>query len=363
MKIYNLFCGAIVLSALLARAEPPPAAGVATRFKGDVFTVEDVQGFKNAADKFATFYTTNSMAGSQGKAETDLDRAYLVNYVASYQLAEQLKQKQLNPIVILITTDNSYDFSKSSFLQDPVYKTNQLKLIRNLVRVLGGQPDVVHSDCVAVGSKYGFGGSGTLIAPRLVVTAGHCYAYGLTNRVLVGVGFNDSQSRIYHVKKAVPYPQYNPATLQNDLCLLVLNDAVTNVVPRTVATTDQIANSAGAYISGFGDTNANATAGAGLRRCAGPIGFGDANIPTHGAFANIELVLGPNYLSQDTCNGDSGGPLYVEIAGQEYLAGVTSRAAMDSTRACGDGGIYVRLDAFTTWIKAVAQANGLDFNQ
>ena len=59
-----------------------------------------------------------------------------------------------------------------------------------------------------------------------------------------------------------------------------------------------------------------------------------------------EMVAGAASLDKDTCNGDSGGPLFVQSSdGNLYLAATTSRATgTPGLRPCCDGGIYVRSD-------------------
>src|SRR3954452_16211867 len=65
------------------------------------------------------------------------------------------------------------DLTRSGFLSDSRYLTNALASLIS-VRVVGPtQPDILHPDCVAVGSSNEFCCSGTLIAPQLVITAGH----------------------------------------------------------------------------------------------------------------------------------------------------------------------------------------------
>ena len=49
-----------------------------------------------------------------------------------------------------------------------------------------------------------------------------------------------------------------------------------------------------------------------------------------------------------TCNGDSGGPAFVDIAGREYLAGVTSWG----DDGCVQFGFNTRLDTFDDWVTA-----------
>jgi secreted trypsin-like serine protease len=80
----------------------------------------------------------------------------------------------------------------------------------------------------------------------------------------------------------------------------------------------------------------------------------------YGSDPGLELVAGSPFLDRDTCKGDSGGPVYIDIDGQWFLAGATSRgvsptpgAVSDPQRLCGDGGIYVRIDKYLDWVKSV----------
>jgi secreted trypsin-like serine protease len=63
-------------------------------------------------------------------------------------------------------------------------------------------------------------------------------------------------------------------------------------------------------------------------------------------------VAGKPLLERDSCRGDSGGPAYVETNNGWFVAGATSRATKNSSRTCGDGGIYARLHVFEDWIKS-----------
>jgi hypothetical protein len=55
----------------------------------------------------------------------------------------------------------------------------------------------------------------------------------------------------------------------------------------------------------------------------------------------------------DTCTGDSGGPAFVEGIDGLWLVGITSRAALPADVTCGDGGIFVRLDAIASWLEGL----------
>jgi endonuclease G len=70
----------------------------------------------------------------------------------------------------------------------------------------------------------------------------------------------------------------------------------------------------------------------------------------YGCDIGLEIVAGRPLLAQDSCNGDSGGPFYVLDKKKWVLAGVTSRATDSAMHNCGDGGIYVRVDRYRSWI-------------
>jgi secreted trypsin-like serine protease len=68
----------------------------------------------------------------------------------------------------------------------------------------------------------------------------------------------------------------------------------------------------------------------------------------------LELVAGRPLLARDSCTGDSGGPFYVQDGANWLLAAATSRATDSSMSNCGDGGVYVRVDRYRSWIDSIA---------
>lgn len=96
----------------------------------------------------------------------------------------------------------------------------------------------------------------------------------------------------------------------------------------------------------------------------GPVKRSDADDLTAfenltGFHAQYEFVAGRKGLGKDTCNGDSGGPAYIDTNSGPVVAGLTSRATRDADVPCGAGGIYVRVDMFREWINGVLSSNGL----
>jgi len=64
-----------------------------------------------------------------------------------------------------------------------------------------------------------------------------------------------------------------------------------------------------------------------------------------------EFVAGGH--GTDACFGDSGGPVYIDTAQGPALIGVVSRGLLVSGEPCGEGGVFVRADKVTAWIKSV----------
>ncbi len=78
----------------------------------------------------------------------------------------------------------------------------------------------------------------------------------------------------------------------------------------------------------------------------------------YGCDPGLELVAGDPLRKRDAGRGDGGGPLYVHAPdGEPRLAGVTSRGIDSATSMSGDGGIYVRVDRYRTWMESALGAS------
>jgi secreted trypsin-like serine protease len=238
-----------------------------------------------------------------------------------------------------------------SVLTDPVFLKNARTLIRSPDRIVGGIPSPDFPDCVAVGTASGWCCSGTLVAPNVVVTAAHCVAGGCSQRIFVGedVAF-PGDGQVIGVRDAVAHPGYRPPGGVNDLAVLILSEEA-EVRPRGIADATALRAAATVRLAGYGNTDALSSGGYGRRRIVDvPIASTD---PKYGADQQTEFVAGAPFLDRDSCNGDSGGPAYVQAGDDWYLAGATSRATASSRRPCGDGGIYTAVSAHLEWMRSV----------
>jgi endonuclease G len=177
-----------------------------------------------------------------------------------------------------------------------------------------------------------------------------------------------ADARVVAVREVHIHPGYSAPQNENDITVLIL-DAPALVPPARFATDDEITAANEMEVVGFGYNDPNRPLGLGTKRRAavpGPVimakGPNDdlGNLPaTLGFHPEYELVAGRKFLGIDSCNGDSGGPIYVSAGGAFKLAGLTSRATRTALANCGDGGIYVRPAKFRAWIDQVAADAGV----
>jgi hypothetical protein len=246
--------------------------------------------------------------------------------------------------------------ASQTFYTDQTFVENAAQLIGDTNRIVGGVATNDFPDCVAVGNAGRWCCTGTLVARNVVVTAGHCQG-GCSSRIFIGKNVA-LPGEIVEVANAVRHPQYGQGGKHHDLTVLILKRDVTSVSPRKIATSAMVNNVTSVRVVGYGNTDPESTTGYGIRRMV-DVPVASASCSTaqaqakYGCDAGLELVAGKPLLNKDSCNGDSGGPIYVKSGATWYVAGATSRATRNSTRPCGDGGIYVRLDKYLTWIRSV----------
>jgi len=217
-----------------------------------------------------------------------------------------------------------------------------------------------HQAVVCVKHSSGYLCSGTLIAPRVVVTAAHCTdgksISGFT--VIFGSDIHGStQQRSVsdlwqHPGFVISHNPQDPLAL-NDISLLRLsNDAPGGItpipyLPAAYALTNEDVGIALTFV-GFGkDENGHVGRKLMLTGSLSMVCDGPGNCTWNGA------VVGPHFIGfQESeggpCSGDSGGPALVERYGQSYVAGLASWVDDD----CQYFGASTKVDAYQTEIEA-----------
>lgn len=222
-----------------------------------------------------------------------------------------------------------------------------------LLRVWNGTqvrpPDPYPDTVVVVGNNALC--TGTLITPQHVITAAHCFCDKVTDEVSVGTSLLNVQFRSkVDLSKSFSHIACNKITGdqadigQGDVALYTLVTPFSGVATRRISTEASLRAVASVRAVGFGVTSTNQT---GVKFTVDIViasyDCSAASVSSGNAHCTPDVEMIAAGMNRDTCNGDSGGPLYV--LGQDlnlYLAAVTSRA-LDPTGNCGDGGIYAKL--------------------
>ncbi len=177
--------------------------------------------------------------------------------------------------------------------------------------------------------------TGTLIAPRVLITAGHCVG----STAWAAFGRTVQEKGLIRVIKQVRHPKFAKANLANDIAVYILEkDAPPNFAPAKIFDgelniQDEIA------VAGFGITKFRGRNDTGILRQANVFVKSINTSPTP------EFILAGNN-GEDTCQGDSGGPAYVKVENRYEVVGATSWG-----NGCGTEGHYTDLRAHKDFIQ------------
>ncbi|HEY1567609.1 MAG TPA: serine protease [Solirubrobacteraceae bacterium] len=214
--------------------------------------------------------------------------------------------------------------------------------------------------------------SGTVVAPTVVLTAGHCALNDETGAADVPAGYavvtgsldwTSPVREVSAVTRTIINPAYDPATGDGDAALLVLASPTTApAVPLAADPGDLGLMQAGSavQIAGWGLTLAGTipdqlqwgvTTVQTPSSCSVEAGAGGASFDPSAQMCTMDDPA----FADATCNGDSGGPLLGRRADGTWVEiGVTNFGPTDCSLHIPD--FFARADSISPWVASAIQS-------
>jgi secreted trypsin-like serine protease len=205
---------------------------------------------------------------------------------------------------------------------------------------------------------------GSIIAPNWILTAAHCTKDDLGNAIpatsmSVKVGannpYNAAEGQVYSVSSVIVHEGYNDQTLLNDIALLKLSVPINNpiAIPIKMVIADDVAAGATdpgvlSTVTGWGLVHVSPDSlPKSLQKVQLPLVTNAQASTVWSSIPATDMMAGYLNGNKDACNGDSGGPLIVPVAGSFKVAGIVSWGS----QACDTYGAYTRVSLFENWIR------------
>ncbi|XP_035226632.1 nuclear pore complex protein DDB_G0274915-like [Stegodyphus dumicola] len=208
---------------------------------------------------------------------------------------------------------------------------------------------------------------GVLITDKYVLTAAHCQP-GFLASLYVVLGTHDLSGSyaskppvIRDVRRMVVHRHYNAQTFENDLALLEMDQKVEflpHVVPICLPHRNEDFTGKMAFVTGWGKLTHGGDIPNILQEVQVPIvANGDCQRMFY--YAGHQKAIRSNFVcagyisgGQDSCEGDSGGPLMVQREDKRWvLVGTVSHGI-----GCADPnlpGVYMRMSSYRPWIDSI----------
>lgn len=234
-------------------------------------------------------------------------------------------------------------------------------------RIIGGSElDTVYPWMVSLQSRNNTGNyehfcGGTLIDPYWVLTAGHCVEGTEPSDLRLMIGDLDldetsveATTEIRSVQRIVINEGYRDEFgVDNDIALLRLASPSGNDIAPLISTAEMsgISAATNGLVMGWGRTR-TAVRSDNLKQVSLRI---RTEAECRDAIPNVYdngLLCAGGVQNEDSCNGDSGGPLMIEVGGTLKHAGIVSFGYAEACATAGAYGVYTRVATYLEWIES-----------
>ena len=251
-----------------------------------------------------------------------------------------MKQLQLVSFIACITSLTSMAYAQDKILGGKVVTDADLvgKLTVAVVQMTPGSlsPRDIEGLC-----------SGTLIAQDTVLTAAHCIKGEKPESMRIVFNHNiraalPGDFRTVTDMKAHPLRVITPLMIRNDVALIHFEGGLKAGYQSAPLLPEGTPVSDGDHVTlaGFGLSSARSSDSAGTLR--------KVDMTVRQADHKHRQVTFDQTDGHGACNGDSGGPAFLEKEGTLYAWGVTSYGTGSS---CTDIGVYTNASEYPSWVK------------
>ena len=198
----------------------------------------------------------------------------------------------------------------------------------------------------------------SFIGGHYILTASHCVDGSIASDIDVVVGEYDLKDRTtgvrYKVAQIYMHEDYDSVATNNDIAILELETAITNVTPikPLTAEIESLLNTGDLLtVMGWGNLSVDGQSFPTVLQKVDVALYdrAECNKAYGGGITEQMLCAGFELGGKDSCQGDSGGPLVINKNGEWYQAGVVSFG--EGCAVAGFPGVYARVSKFLDWIK------------